>query len=330
MKVKISQLEIYIPQNEVSNAQVEDRLRENGFNIPEGLLENTMGGDTRFYAEKHEQASDLAAKAGRKVLDKAEGVKIDLLIFASASSDLIEPATANIVQQKLGLQCAAFDMKNACNSVTNAIEVACSLISSGGYKNILIASGEKASDSIRFHDVNKDNFKSHFASYSFGDAGVALLLSPSPNGVGFFYHKHTSFGQHWRLSTIPGGGSLHPKDAEKLYFSGETFALKSVFDELCTPFVKKCLEEAEVSIEDIDLIVTHQVSKSTYEGVAENLGIDTNKIVKTFGKYGNTASSSLPIALHHALENNMAKSGDTILLLGMAAGVNISVQLMKV
>ena len=329
-RVFIEHITSYLPANKISNNWVETKIKAGGFPIQEGLLEKLIGSETRYYADPNEQVSDLAVAAARKLLQQLPDTNIDLLIFAAASADLIEPATANIIQQKLQLQCACFDLKNACNSVTNAIEVASALLLQDSYKNILIVSGEKTSDSIKYNDLQKETMKDHFAAYSFGDAGVALLLGTTTADKGFFYQKHKTFGDHWPLCRIEGGGSMYPNDASKLVFSGDTFGLKNVIYDIAPPFVKECIREAGLTVADIDHICTHQVSKDTYRMVAETLEYDLNKIVQTFHLFGNTAATSVPIAYAYALQQNRLKQGDIVLLLGMAAGINISVQLMKV
>lgn len=328
-RIYIKDIATYIPQDLVSNERLQDQLKSNGYTLPENMIHRLMGSEKRFYAAKDEQCSDLAVAAARQILDRNQGLDIDLLIFAAASSDMIEPATSAIVQHKLGLHCAAFDVKNACNSVTNAIEIASSLISQGNYHQILIVSGEKTSDSILFDGLNKDNIKDHFASFSFGDAGVAILLSSHEEESGFLYHRQKTFGQHWSLCQIPGGGSMYPHSPEKMYFQGDTFGLKSAIEEECPEFVRSCLMEANLNMDDIEIICTHQVSMVTYRDIAKGMGINTDKIIQTFPLYGNTAASSLPLALHHAFNSGRLKKGDLILLLGLAAGINVSVQIYR-
>ena len=122
-RIYIEHITSYIPSTKIDNRWVEEKIQAGGFPIQEGLLEKMIGSETRYYAEADEQVSDLAVAAAMKLLQKIPGRKIDLLIFAAASSDLIEPATANIVQHKLGLQCACFDLKNACNSVPTLLKL---------------------------------------------------------------------------------------------------------------------------------------------------------------------------------------------------------------
>ncbi len=328
-RVFIEYISSFLPGERISNGCVEQKIKAGGFDIQEGLIEKIIGNKYRYYAENEEQVSDLCASAARKLLEKIPDRKIDLLIFAAASQDLIEPATANIVQHKLGLNCPAFDLKNACNSVTNAMEIASALILNGDYNNILVVCGEKISNSIRFHNIRKEDFKDHFAAYSLGDAGVALLLSSTTEDKGFFYHKQQSFGEYWELCRIQGGGSMFPGDASKHFFIGDTFGLKKVLLKLAPDFIINCIKEAGITVDDIDIICAHQVSKDTNKMLSEVLNCDIKKIVQTFHLYGNTAAATLPLALDYAYEKKMIKNGSIVMLVGMAAGINLSIQLMK-
>lgn len=331
MKVYIKSIASYIPENKLTNEEVTKKVNDNGFPLQDGLLDALIGPCERHYADKDEQTSDLAAAAAKKLLKNIAPDEIDLLIFASACADLIEPATSNIVQHKLGLSCSTFDIKNTCNSVANAIDVACAMIRSGLHKRVLIASGEKPSDSIKYQGLTRGNITRHLAPFSFGDAGVALLLEADEKGEkGFFYQKNISFGQYWDLCQVPGGGSMYPNDASKLFFDGDTSQLKEKMEIHAPPFLHKCIEEANLTIDDIDFICSHQVSKHTARIINGYTQIGLDNIMVTFPRFGNTASTSMPIAYEQALLEGKIKSGDIVLLLGMAAGLNISVQIMTV
>lgn len=287
-----------------------------------------MGSHTRHHAKPEEQVSDLAVSAARPLLAKYDR-PVDLLIFASASADLIEPATCNIVQHKLGLHCAAFDVKNACNSVLSALEVGCSMLQTSQINNVLIVSGEKPSDSITYEVCSMEKAREHFAAYSFGDAGLALLLEKTGEEKGFIYQKSKTFGEHWPLCTIMGGGSMFPRDASKLAFTGQTYQLKEVFHDLTKPFVTNCVEEAGLHLSQMDYICTHQVSAGMYAEIAAHLEVPLDRFVPLFEEYGNTASISVPLAYHHLVKQKGCKPGSYVMLLGLAAGVNISVQILK-
>ena len=128
MRSTITKIANYLPSTVVTSTQIEEIVRNQGINIPRNILEQKFGISERRYADSNTQASDLAVGAAKKILQNIDKTTVDCLIFAAGSSDLIEPATANIVQAKLKLFCPTFDVKNACNSFVNALQLADSLI----------------------------------------------------------------------------------------------------------------------------------------------------------------------------------------------------------
>lgn len=329
MNVFIKNIEVYLPGEAISNHHLAEKVSLEGTPIPADLLKKTMGSKFRYHAKKEEQVSDLAVQAAKKLLSQYKST-IDLLIFASASADLIEPATCNIVHQKLNLTCPAFDVKNACNSVLSALEIGGSLLKTSPIKNVLIVSGEKPSDSITYSLSSSAEMRERFAAFSFGDAGMAILLEKTDEDKGFIFQKSRTFGEHWPLCTIKGGGSMFPKDASQLIFTGHTYQLKSVFNDITKPFLQECLSESGVKLEDISYICTHQVSASMYEDMSKYLNFPLDRFIPLFEEFGNTASISVPLAYHHLTTSKDLKHGDHIMLLGLAAGVNISIQILKV
>src|SRR5450432_3163070 len=134
----ISAIAGYAPSAIVCNLEIESRVNRHLQLLSPGCIERLFGVKERRFAAEDEQVSDLAVAAANKILLNVDPETIDCLIFAAASSDLIEPATANIVQYKLNLACNAFDVKNACNSFVTALNVANAFIESSQYKKILI------------------------------------------------------------------------------------------------------------------------------------------------------------------------------------------------
>lgn len=328
MKLKIVDLFAYKPSNIVTNEALENRINANEKLVPNGMIEKLFGIKQRRFAKDNEQVSDLAAKAAKPLLDKHPETKIDLLIFASASADLIEPATSNIIQHKLGLDCPVMDIKNACNSFVSALQVSSGLISTGQYKNILLVTGEKLSDGIRFKYEDAQQLKNNFASFSFGDAGSATLLSYSENGSSIIFQKFMSAGNFWELCTVRGGGSMHPHQ-DMNYFEGRTAALRNTIIDHAQTFIKQCFSEASIKATDIDHLFTHQVSMEIFKDVVEITEIPIEKCHIVFDEFGNTAASSIPLAIEKAMQNKTLKRGQLILLIGMAAGISISFQLIR-
>lgn len=328
-RAKISELSVYLPERVVSNAEIEARINVRSTLLPPGGLQRLFGIETRRYAASDQQVSDLATAAAQPIVDKVGASNIDFMIFAAACADLIEPATCNMVQHKLGLRCPAMDIKNACNSFTSALMTASSFIQAGMYNNILVVNGEKLSDAVRFDYADETQLVRHLAGLSLGDAGAAVLVSRSTDESGLCFQKFMTKGEHWELCTIKGGGSMYPHDADKNYFEGQTAELKEVLAKTAHAFFHECMIESEWEIDDIQHFFTHQVSIGTTRLIAQLTKIDPSKIEEVFPRYGNTAAASIPLAMHQRLCRGAIKKGDKIAWVGLAAGVSASVQLMS-
>jgi 3-oxoacyl-[acyl-carrier-protein] synthase-3 len=326
-KVTLKDLSTYLPQDRISNKTIQDRIRLKGERVPLSLSK-IFGISERRFATKEEQVSDLAYKAAMPIL-KRNKCAIDLLIFAAASSDLIEPATANIVQSKLGLECPTMDIKNACNSFTSAIQTATAFIQSGVYDNILIVNGEKLSEVVRYDIGDEDSFVKHLSGYTLGDAGCAALLSAG-EGRTFEFQKMATWGKYWDLCTIKGGGSLAFRNREAYYFESESSKMRDAFLLYGMDFVKQCFKESGYQTSEIDAVVPHQVSRNVPLIMSEHLDIGIDKWVNTFDRCGNTAAASIPLALDYGIKTNKIKKGDIVLLLGLAAGISVSFQILKI
>lgn len=318
----------YAPQRIVSNAEMAYLINSEKIILNGDLLKEKFGIEERRFADEEEQASDLAVKAALKILEPEDYTTIDCLIFASGSSDMIEPATASIIQSKLKLSCPAFDIKNACNSFVCGIQTANALIVSETYKKILLLSGEKLSAIIKFSYEDNAEFMKRFASLSMGDAGAAAILEKSDSDSGIYAQKFQTNGEYWELCTVPGGGSLHPHDGSKVYFEGRTTEMRKVFFEKKGKIIENALNEAGWLLSDLDLVFMHHVSVQTFEMVANDLHISKDKFYNVFENYGNMAASSIPFALSDAYNKNILKKGNKIMLLGLASGISISVQLL--
>ncbi len=324
-EVYIADLAIFLPEQQLDNHAIEERILVGGHAIKKGLIKKIFGNEFRHFAHDDTQVSDLACSAG-EIIVKRTATKIDLLIFAAASSDLIEPATANIVQQKLGLHCAAMDIKNACNSVVSAMEVATAYIRAGMYSNILIVNGEKLSQVINFNPRDNQHLMKCLPGYSLGDAGAALLINAS-GGSKIHFQKAMTWGLHWDLCTVAGGGSRYFRNSDKYFFEGKTSEMNDVFETEALPYVLRWIQESKWDIDDIDCLACHQVSVTSTQNIANALGVPYTKCISTFERYGNTAAASIPLALHQAVIDKQLKKGDQLMIIGLAAGISISIQL---
>lgn len=333
-KVCINAVAHYLPPSIVSSSAIETKIKRKSPNIQflPGIIKNTTGVETRRFADRGICNSDLAIKAVDKLLTKfsLEKKYIDLLIFAAAGQNFVEPATANVIQEALGLQCSVFDLKNACNSFVDAITVATALIRAGTYKHVLIANGEVSSTSIKYHVKNNDEFQKTFSGYTLGDGAAAMILSESMDDRGIEFSDHISYGKYWSLCTFMGGGTRYPRDPEKAYILSDSKGLYKAFVkekiwERLLGFMAAC----HLSWDEIDLIVPHQVSTNSVEKFAKYTQAPLHKLKIILPEYGNLAAASIPTTLSLAEEEGRLKKGDRIMLVGLGAGISFSIHILK-
>jgi 3-oxoacyl-[acyl-carrier-protein] synthase-3 len=308
------------------DVETEIRRSSNGFTPRQDVIETMTGIRSRHIADDHVQASDLAVAASVKLLADRGIVPadLDLVLFASASQDMAEPATAHIVCAKLGARCPAFDVKNACNSVLNGIQVAEALIMSGAHDRILVTTGETPSRAIRWRVKDFAQFAECFPGYTLSDAGAAVLLERATTG-GIFHRSFVADSAHWDVGTLPGGGSAHPRDPEYTYYRMDGPGLRKAFEALGPAPLDAALAEAGVGWRDFAVVCVHQVTVPYLETLLGRSGIPADRVLVTLPEHGNLASASLPFQLSTALQQGAAVPGDRIALVGLAGGVSLGV-----
>jgi acyl-CoA:acyl-CoA alkyltransferase len=326
IKVKIAEISSYLPPNRMSNEGLEGILNANGEMIPPGLIARLFGSKERRYAAPEVQVSDLATEAARPIVEKYGANHIDYLIFAAASCDMLEPATANMVQTKLGLSCPVFDLKNACNGFLSGIQVGSALIQSGQYKTVLVVNGEKLQDAVKFKIKNAEELKTHLAAYTLGDAAGAVLLEKSDDESGIVYQKFKTEGKHWELCMVPGGGSFFPHD-DKNYFEGKPSEMRGVFFSSFSNMFVECFQETGWQLEDVKYFFMHQVSVDTFDAVSRKCGLPRERFLHSFQQYGNIAAASIPVNLHEAVLSGKIQKGDKLMFVGLGAGISIGIQM---
>ena len=319
----------YLPSEVVGAEDVHRRVFEaSQFHIPNGLIQRATGIVERRYRDDDEQSSDLALKASLVAMERAEVTPkdIDLLIFASCTQDVAEPATANILQEKLGLpEAQVFDAKNACNSFLTGLDIADSHIRAGKSKCALVAVGETLSLTINWHIKSIDDLRARISSLTLGDAGGAVVLkgSSNGNGRGILSSNFRSYGEKWRLATVLGGGSMHRFEEKYCYFTSSPQGLMEAAYEHIPGLVADILKKIGWSASDVEVACAHQVSEEMVHGLAERCGIGLNRTIVSVTDCGNTAAASIPICLGRAYERGMLKPGTKVLLVGGAAGFSV-------
>lgn len=361
---------MHLPEHTRDVAEAERELhRRNPKVAPRIPMVSRLTGVRRIHvADDDQQASDLAVAASEKVLDRA-GLRaddVDLLIFASATQDMIEPATSHIVAAKLGVRAPVMDVKNACNSVLNGIEVAEALIGTGRYRRVLVACGEMPTRGVRWDVPDRGTYAMSAAGYTMSDAGAAVLVEATGSmpgfGAGAAHGRGDTFedgfeddlaaelaglvepvdrpsgilasvfaaeSQHWDVGMLPAGGTVNPRDPERTYFEIDGSRLREAFVAFGPGPVQQALAAAGVTIDDVALIAVHQVAVAYLADVHRALGVPADRTILTVADHGNVASATLPLQLATAVESGRLRRGDVVLLLGLAGGISMGAMVVR-
>jgi 3-oxoacyl-[acyl-carrier-protein] synthase-3 len=311
------------PARRLTTQQLQDAVSAgSGLQLPEGMFEKATGIRTRHFVADGEYASTLALGAARQALDNAglDPLDIDLLLFASATRDLCEPATAHIVQAELGSKAHALDLSNACNSFLNGIDTARAMIMAGRARRALVVTGETPSRAIQLRPESADELRDGFAGYTFGDAGAAVVLEAVGCG-GILDVDTETASEHWTLGGIPGGGSRYPRGEEHTYFRGRGGELRTVFEKIGAGILTRVGVRTGFGWDSYARILVHQVTQPYLERFLELTGAPADRLVPTIAEFGNLASATLGVQL--ARIHGELRSGDRVLMIGLGGGVSL-------
>jgi 3-oxoacyl-[acyl-carrier-protein] synthase III len=275
----------------------------------------------RRIAAKDEHTSDMAAKAALKAIEQAKisPNEIDLILVATATPDMLFPATACFVQKKIGAQKAAcLDISAACAGFIFGLEIAQQFITSHTYDTVLVIGAEKLTSITNWTDRN--------TCVLFGDGAGAAVLRHRGSTHGVISTHIGSDGQYTDILFMPGGGSRCPITRENVDMNLATIHMtgKEVYKQAVTAMLsaaQKALEEAGLTIEDISCVIPHQANLRIIEAIADRLGIPVEKFYVNLDKYGNTSAAAVAIALDEANRSGRIKAGDYVLMVVFGGGL---------
>ncbi|MCA9246936.1 MAG: ketoacyl-ACP synthase III [Planctomycetales bacterium] len=303
----------FVPDNVVRN----EDLARLGYD-DDWILQRT-GIRERRHAPPEMATSHMAIEAGRRCIEDADvdPDSIDLLVLATLTPDRLMPATACTVQHGLGLRCPAFDVMAACAGFLYALTTGMQYVAAGCSQRALIIGSDTNS-----RIMNPKDKKTYPL---FGDGAGAVLLGPgSPEqGAKAFTMGSDGFGDEllWR----PKGGSREPYAScvqdEGHYVSMEGRPVFKWAVRLLDDTSRQVVAHAGLELSDIDLWVFHQANARILDAAAQNLGIDSAKVIKHVDRYGNTSGASVPIALDESRREGRIQPGSTLLISGFGAGL---------
>ncbi len=312
---EITGVGMYVPEEVLDNAFFEKIVDTN-----DEWIKTRTGISERRRLEKG-ATSDLAAKAAEDLL-KSKNIsadEIDVIIVATITPDMFFPATACLVQEKIGAKNAwGFDLSAACSGFLFAFQTGAALVESGTYKKVMVIGADKMSAIVDYSDRNN--------CILFGDAAAAVLLEPTEDktiGLQDTILKIDGSGKDSLY--IKGGGSLNPASHETvdnkmhyLYQDGKAVfkvAVKGMAD-ISYDIMKK----NNLSSDDIAYLVPHQANLRIIDATAQRMGIGKEKVMVNIQKYGNTTAATIPMCLVEYYRDGKIKKGDKLIFAAFGAG----------
>jgi 3-oxoacyl-[acyl-carrier-protein] synthase-3 len=303
----------YLPARIVSNEDLAKTLAKNGVETTDEWIETRTGIRQRHLAAEGEMTSDLAVQAAQKALEQLDksADKIDLIIVATSTPDMVFPSTACLVQAKLGNHgAAAFDVQAVCSGFVYALTIADSFIRCGRAKCALVIGAEVFSNILDWQDRG--------TCVLFGDGAGAVLLEASDEpGI-----QAAQLNSDGRLSSIlcTAGNVAHGKVVGDpfLRMDGQAVFKKAI--SVLEKSARDTVQEANLTLQDIDWLIPHQANLRILTSLAKKLGVDISKVIVTLDKHANTSAASVPLALDVACRDGRVKAGHEILLQGVGGG----------
>ncbi len=269
-------------------------------------------------------ASDLGVQAAEIAMEMA-GVSprdIDLIVFATISSDYFLPGSAVMVQEKMGMRhVGAFDVRAACSGFVYGLSIADQFIRTGMHDNILLVGAEIQSVALKFTTEHRN------LAVLFGDGAGAVILQPSHDDSGVLSTHLHSEGSHLKDLWLPAPGSkyrpfnskeLIDKDLHVPHMNGREVFKNAVirFPEV----IQEALDYNGLTLNDVALIIPHQANYRISQAVAKRLGVGMDKMYSNIHKYGNTTAASIPIAMSEAYAEGKISPGDIVILAAFGSG----------
>jgi 3-oxoacyl-[acyl-carrier-protein] synthase-3 len=322
---KISALGCYVPPGVLTNHDLEKMVET----TDQWILERT-GIAERHIAAPEVASSDMAVEAAKIALAK-RGIgadELDAIIVCTVTPDMLFPATACLVQDRLGARHAwGFDLVAACSGFIYGLTTAAHLVKAGTHKKVLVIGSDTMSRIIDYTD--------RATCILFGDGAGAMLVEPSedPNEgfIGFFNEIDGSGGDFLKQ---PAGGSRMPASAEtvaqRLHFVKQDgqqvfkYAVRKMYENS-----RDLLARHGYTAKDLKVLIAHQANRRIITAAAERLGLCSDQVVINIDRYGNTTAATIPLATRDAIDQGKLKKGDLVMFAAVGAGFTVGTNLWR-
>lgn len=292
----------YLPPRIITNIELEKSLdtTDEWITSRTGIKERRVVDD--------QSTCDLALEASRKALEMAEmkASEIDLVILATTTPDKIFPATATMLQDRIGASCPAFDIQAVCAGFIFALTTAQQYIENGVAKNILVVGSETMSKIVDWNDRS--------TAILFGDGAGAVVVSKD-NNTGIKHAKLCSDGSYLSSLHVNNNGINETGTIEMAGNEVYKIAVNRLSD-----LAEESLKDCNMTSDDLSWMIPHQANIRIISAVAKRIKLPMNKVILTIEKHGNTSAASIPLALDVAVRDGRIKKGDNLLFEGIGGG----------
>jgi len=323
-RAAITALGTYVPERRLTNADLEKMVETS-----DEWIRTRTGIRSRHIVEPGTPTSAIATRAAENAL-RRRGIgaeELDLIIVATATPDMLFPATAALVQNRIGATKAwGFDVSAACSGFVYALTVGAQFVAAGTHRKVLVIGADVMSAIVDYTDRT--------TCVLFGDGAGAVLLEPREDGSGILDFLHEMDGSGACYLNMPAGGSLQPASHETV--DRKLHTIKQQGGHVFKYAVRKFTEVSEqllarngVSGAELDLFVPHQANIRIIEAAQQRLGLPDAKVVKNIQEYGNTTTATIPLAFGTALDERRLAAGDTVLIAAVGAGFTVGAVLLR-
>ncbi|MBI4908868.1 MAG: ketoacyl-ACP synthase III [Acidobacteria bacterium] len=323
---KISALGCYVPSGVMTNQDLE-RIVDTSH---DWIVERT-GIEQRHIAPKDVATSDMAVEAARIVLEQ-RGIPantVDAVLVCTVTPDMLFPATACLVQNRIGARGAwGFDLIAACSGFVFGLTTAAHFIMGGTHKRVLVIGADTMSRIL--------NYKDRATCVLFGDAAGAVLVEATddPAEAGFLGHLNEIDGSGGDFLRMPAGGSRMPashdtidQDMHSVHQEGQQvfkYAVRKMYE-----VSRDLLAKHNLTINDIAMLIPHQANRRIITAAADRLGIPPEKVLININRYGNTTGATIPLATRDAWTQGKIRKGDIVLFAAVGAGFTVGANLWR-
>jgi 3-oxoacyl-[acyl-carrier-protein] synthase-3 len=324
-RAKISALGTYVPPRILDNAELATMV-----DTSDAWIMQRLGIHERHIVDPGVATSDLAVEAARRCL-AVRGIaasEVEVVIVATVTPDMFFPATACLVQDKLGAHGAwGFDLSAACSGFLYALQVGAKLVESGAHSKVLVIGADTMSSII--------DYKDRATCVIFGDGAGAVLVEPAAEGeIGLIDFCHEIDGSGAAALNMPAGGSLRPASPDTIaarmhYVHQDGQAVYKYAVRKMVETSSKLLQINHIKPEDLGCFIPHQANKRIILSTAERLGLPLDRVVINIDRFGNTTAATIPLAMQTALDEDRLEQGSLVLLASVGAGFTVGACLLR-